>query len=289
MKLLHPAALLVTLCVGGFACSSKQIAPKPAPDGPAPVEPTPIEPAKPVEPAKAATAAELLARTTARYQTLRTYRDQGRCANRFTVAGTEFIDTKPFETAYERGGRVKFTFKHSRGPGMPAEMFYGVWSADGKSFDWARTSRKLKGAGADAKSAFLRPTQVSGAATTFVLPMLIEGIDLPVLLALEPAERLADATVDGQVCSVVKGVQKDGAVVTVWIDAALTIRKALIERVVEMKAAPSADPNAPKTTKTTVETTIITDRVQIDEVIPDWAFLPPTDAEINPQIGEPDR
>ena len=38
-----------------------------------------------------------------------------------------------------------------------------------------------------------------------------------------------------------------------------------IERVVEMKAAPSADPNAPKTNKTTVETTIITDRVQIDE------------------------
>jgi len=283
------SALLVIVCLCGFACSSKQNAHKPEPVGPAPVEPVEPAPVKPVEPARPATAAELLERTSAKYQSLRTYRDQGRCMNKFMVAGTEFIDTKPFETAYERGGRVKFTFKHSRGPGMPAEMFYGIWSPDGKKFDWARTSRKLKDSGVDAKTAFLRPTQVSGAATTFVLPMLIEGTDLPLLLALESAEFLADDTFDGQACRVVKGVQKDGAVVTVWIDGALAVRRAVIERVVEMRAAPSADPNAPKTNKTTVVTTIVADRVQFDAVIPDWAFAPPTDAELFPQIGEPDR
>lgn len=220
--------------------------------------------------------AERLAAVAAKYAAAKTYRDSGRCTSEFTAYNSPLKDTKPFTTSFERGGRFRFQFRHSKAPGMAPTELLTVWSADQKAFDWAWTIRKQAKAGETLQAALVRATNVSGGATRPTLPLLMADTGLTPLTQLENPAQVGTEVLAGEECVQIRGTQAGGQTITLSIDRSNIIRKVAIELLVD----PAAGPAKPDGTKSdvppyTVSTNIYIDRPRFDLVIPNWALEAP--------------
>jgi hypothetical protein len=227
--------------------------------------------------------ADFLRATAARYAAAKTYRDAGRCTNEFTNAGADFKDTKPFTTAFERGGRLRFQFFHARAPGGDPTDRFTLWSTDAGSFEWDWTMRTQRGNGGTLKEAMVRPTSVSGGATRVAFPILTPDSGLDPLINLENPVDLGREPVNGVDCRTIRGSLPNSETITLWIDADHLIRKAYIVQAPDPSLLPK-EPGKPAPLRATSEmrTTIMIDRPQLDVVIPAWAFDPPPAAPSAP-------
>ena len=93
------------------------------------------------------TAQDRLAASTSLYKSLTTYRDDGLLTEEMNVQGQQIKSEKPFNTAFERGGRFRWQFRHSTSPGAKPNQLFAIWSADGNSFEsiWTLNGQHQKG------------------------------------------------------------------------------------------------------------------------------------------------
>ena len=266
------SAISLISMILGVGCAGQQcVQATPADTGAVKAPDSPSSPSP--KPTQAPTAAELLERAVARYSAARTYRDAGRCVNRFvTFNDTEMTDTKSFTTAFDRSGKMQYQCQHSRVPGQDASQRFSLWSLDGATYGWAWTIRSQYETGKPAADVFARASRQSGTAAAIVLPLLIEGTGLTRLTALEGATLAGEEAVGDVACTKVSGKLPEGNPATLWIAADGTIWKGMLDQSI----APPTDGTTPAPTSLKrVVTTITLDRAQFDLVIPAWAFEPP--------------
>jgi hypothetical protein len=212
------------------------------------------------------------------YASARTYRDEGEVKSDINAGGTQISDTKPFATAFERDGRFRWQFTHSRVPGSkPTEKFV-VWSMDQKSFQSSWTLQKGAQTYDSLDMAMAGPTGVSGGSATAVIPLLRQDMRWGIRTTdlTEPVEK-GKEQVDGVECTRIEGKQFGGAAVTLWLDPSFAIRKIYTVQEIDPSKMPNA-PGGPKMDKFTTKTTI-TFKPILNEKIDDKLFEPPEKAK----------
>ncbi|MCC6678312.1 MAG: hypothetical protein IT436_14330 [Phycisphaerales bacterium] len=219
-----------------------------------------------------ASAAEVLKKCEARYAEAKTYEDSGEVTTEFTAAGRPVKDMKSFSTAFERGGRFLWQFRHSVQPGGKQDHRFVVWSADQKSFKSSWTLHNDLPKETDSiGSALAAPTGISGGATMAVMPLLLPDIGWggrP--SSLKGIAEQSPETIDGVRCSVITGQNAVGGAVTLWLDASLAIRR--IRTVQEIDPAKLRDGAAGEKF---VSTTTISITPVFDGDIADEKFVAP--------------
>lgn len=223
------------------------------------------------------TAQDRLAASTSLYKSLTTYRDDGLLIQEMNVQGQQIKSEQPFNTAFERGGRFRWQFRHSVSPGAKPNQLFAIWSADGNSFEsiWTLNGQHQKGQKLDMPLA--SATGISGGAATAIIPLLhIEkngstwGIMTTDLLKPEDD---GQEEVDKVKCWKISGKAKFGDTkVTLWIDGQGLIRKIYNETVVDPAKLPATAIPIPKIPAFTSYTTMILKPVINESKIDDSKF-----------------
>ena len=240
-----------------------------------PPKPSVTPESKPAEKASP-TVAERLAASAKVYASAKTYRDDGLVVSEMDVQGRTITSNLPFETAFERGGRFRWQFRHSATPGAAPDQRYTIWSADGESFNsfWTLTGAKKEDM--DISGAIAGPTGVSGGAATAIIPMLRVSpggsrwggrtTDIE-----DPADKGQEAT-DGVQCRKIEGTERfSNGKVTLWIDDAGLIRKIRQERTIDPSKLPKEamkgrEPGPKFSTVTTITIKPVINEAKIDDV-----------------------
>ncbi|MCY2982378.1 MAG: hypothetical protein NTY15_01935 [Planctomycetota bacterium] len=208
------------------------------------------------------TAQDRLAASTSLYKSIRTYCDNGLLTQEFSIQGRQIKNEMPFRTAFERGGRFRWQFRHSATPGAKPDQLFAIWSSDSKSFDsfWTLNSKRQTGQKLDTPLA--SATGISGGAATAIIPLL--QIDKDGSAWGMMTTDLLKPEVDGQEevdkvkCWKIKGKAKFGDTkISLWIDGEGLIRKIDTETVVDpSKISDAVSKNILKTPVFTTYTTI---------------------------------
>lgn len=224
------------------------------------------------------TAQDRLDAATNLYKSLKTYRDDGLLTQELVLPGQQIKSDKPFNTAFERGGRFRWQFRHSASPRAKPDQLFAIWSTDGKSFDSYWTLNQRKQAGQSLDMPLASATGISGGAATAIIPLLqIESSEsvwgLSTTDLLKP-EDIGQEEVDKVKCWKISGNAKFGDTkVTLWIDNQSLIRKIYNETVVDPSKLPAAAKKAaPNTPAFTSYTTIILNPVINETKIDDTKF-----------------
>ena len=224
------------------------------------------------------TAQDRLAASSSLYKSVRTYRDDGLLTQELSVQGRQIKSEMPFNTAFERGGRFRWQFRHSSSPGAKPDQLYAIWTTDKKSFDslWTLTGKLQTGQKLDMPLA--GATGISGGAATAIIPLLhidkdVSAWGLMTTDLLKPEDK-GQEEVDKVKCWKINGKAKFGDTkVTLWIDGDGLIRKIYNETVVDPAKLPAAASKAiPKTPTFTTYTTMIFKPVINEAKIDDSKF-----------------
>jgi hypothetical protein len=224
------------------------------------------------------TAQDRLAASTSLYKSIRTYRDNGLLTQELSVQGRQLKSEMPFNTAFERGGRFRWQFRHSATPGAKPDQLFAIWSSDSKTFDsfWTLNSKSQTGQKLDMPLA--SATGISGGAATAIIPLLHIEKDgsawgMMTTDLLKPEDQ-GQEDVDKVKCWKIHGKAKFGDTkVTLWIDGEGLIRKIYNETVVDPAKLPAAASKAiPKTPAFTTYTTMIFKPVVNEAKIDDSKF-----------------
>ena len=223
------------------------------------------------------TAQDRLAASTSLYKSVTTYRDDGLLTQEMNVQGQQIKSEKPFNTAFERGGRFRWQFRHSASPGAKPNQLFAIWSADGKSFEsiWTLNGKHQTGQKLDMPLA--SATGISSGATTAIIPLLHIDKNGPTLgimtTDLLKPEDAGQEEVDKVKCWKISGRAKVGDTkVTLWIDGQGLIRKIYNETVVDPAKLPATAIAIPKTPAFTSYTTMIFKPVINESKIDDSKF-----------------
>lgn len=228
----------------------------------------------PTEASKQMSAEERLAASAQLYKNVKTYRDEGILMQELNLQGRKLVSEKPFKTAFERGGRFRWQFRHSSVPGAKPDQLFVIWSADGKSFDskWTVTKKQQTGQSLDMPLA--SAAGISSGAATAIIPLLdvSSGKSALVILStdLVKPEDKGQEDIDKVACTKIAGEAKaGGAKVVLWIDDTGLIRKMTNEMTVDPAKLPAGANPIPKTPAFTSFTTImikpIINEVKIDD------------------------
>jgi hypothetical protein len=209
------------------------------------------------------TAQDRLAATTKLYKSVQTYRDDGLLTQELSVPGQRIKSEMPFNTAFERGGRFRWQFRHSAVPGAKPNQLFAIWSTDGRSFDsfWTLSGQRQTDQKLDMPLA--SATGISGGAATAIIPLLRIGKNgsawgLMTTDLLNPEDK-GQEEVDKVKCWKINGDAKFGDTkVTLWIDGEGLIRKIYNETVVDPAKLPAEAKLAiPKMPAFTTYTTMV--------------------------------
>lgn len=230
----------------------------------------------PARVSEATTPEQKLKACAALYASSKTYQDSG--AVETVLAGSN-RSKRPFSTVYERDGRFLWQYKDSRLPGGAPSHEYFVWSTDQKSFKSFWTLNGELSNHPTLAEAMAGPTGISGGSATLIIPLLTGKIQMKYLTTdvVEPQDAGTEK-VDGQMCSVIKGVYKlppmGDTKVTLWLDERMAIRKVETTKVIDPAQIEGSKGGKPFTAHTTITVTPV-----FDEKIDDKAFEPPPGAK----------
>ena len=224
------------------------------------------------------TAQDRLAASTSLYKSIRTYCDNGLLTQELSIEGRQIKSEMLFRTAFERGGRFRWQFRHSATPGAKPDQLFVIWSSDSKSFDssWTLNSKNQTGQKLDMPLA--SATGISGGAATAIIPLLHIDKDgsawgMMTTDLIQPEDD-GQEEVDKVKCWKINGKAKFGDTkVTLWIDGEGLIRKIYNETVVDPAKLPdSVRKNISKTPVFTTYTTMIFKPVINEAKIDDSKF-----------------
>lgn len=160
------------------------------------------------------------------YREAKSYRDEGTAvAMRDGVA----MNTLPFSTVFERGGRFKFEFHFARDPATgiasvnEPNVTCTVWSPDGKTFMFREVPGEPPFEDA-ASTQVARATGISWGTASMILPLLV-GCSAPIE-TLSDLKVAGSESIDGVECHMIAGATKlPGYTMTLWIDSAALIQR----------------------------------------------------------------
>jgi hypothetical protein len=217
---------------------------------------------------KALTAQQHLDACRKRYETAKTYRDEGTVESVINTGAQKLTESKPFATAFERAGRFHWQFEHSAMPGHKPDQKFIVWSDDQKSFktSWTLTGKNETFPSID--RAMAGPSGVSGGSATAVIPLLRPDMKVARDTALHAPEIAGTEKIDGVDCTMIRGKQTAlDAMIVLWLDPTHAIRKIKTNLDVD----PAKIPGGGGSSKFSSET-VITIRPVFDEKIEDKYF-----------------
>lgn len=219
-------------------------------------------------------AADKLKACEARYAEMKTYEDSGEVKIEFKTS-RPFSDTRPFKTAFQRGGGFHWQFESSAMPGRkPRDIRYAVWSADQKSFQSWWTIGEGVEKHETIGGAMAGPTGVSGGSATAIVPLLLPDIELNGRTTrLEDAVEKAGEKVDGVQCSVISGTDGMGSAVTVWLDPELVIRQIVSVQEIDPKEVDGGPSVRNRSVEKFTTITTITIKPVVNEEIPAERFV----------------
>lgn len=223
-------------------------------------------------------AQDRLAASARLYKNVRTYRDDGLLTQELSIQGRKIKSEMPFNTAFERGGRFRWQFRHSATPGAKPDQLFAIWSPDGKLFDssWTLTSHRQSGQKLDMPLA--SATGISGGAATAIIPLLHIDKDgsawgLITTDLLMPENKGQEEVNEVKCWKIIGKARVGDTKVTLWIDGEGLIRKIYNETVVDPSKVPaSASKAIPKMPAFTVYTTMIFKPVVNEANIDDSKF-----------------
>lgn len=229
---------------------------------------------------KAMTAAERLAACAKVYAEAKTYWDEGMITTEMDVSGQMGESPMPFATAFERGGRFRWQFRHGSAADDEPTKRFTIWSVDGKTFNqfWTLDGKLEKTK--DLSMPLAGATGISRGGALVVIPMLGVGTQ-PLMWGgkstdiVNPKETGKEA-VDGVECWKIEGKQKiSNFEVSIWIDAEGLIRKRRDVMVVDPAAIPDARRNGRPAIPKFTSTTTISIKPHVNEAkIEDAKFAP---------------
>jgi hypothetical protein len=190
-------------------------------------------------------AQDRLAASSRLYKSVRTYRDDGMLIQELSVQGRQIKSEKPFKTAFERGGRFRWQFRHSATPGAKPDQLFAIWSTDSKSFDFYWTVTRKGQTGQKLGMPLVSATGISSGAATAIIPLLNIDKDGPTLRLmttdlLEP-ENKGQEEIEKIQCWKISGKAKFGDTkVTLWLDGEGLIRKIFNETIVDPAKLPAS-------------------------------------------------
>ena len=224
------------------------------------------------------TVQDRLAASVSLYESVQTYRDDGFLTQEFNIKGLKVKNEMLFNTAFERGGRFRWHFRHSASPGAKPNQLFAIWSTDSRSFDSSWTLNSMRQTGQKLDMPLASATGISSGAATAIIPLL--RIDEngsfwgTMTTDLLRPEDNGQEEVNKVKCWKIKGEAKFGDTkVTLWIDSEGLIHKIYNETIVDPTKLPVEFNKAiPKTPVFTTYTTIILKPVINEMKIDDSKF-----------------
>lgn len=228
----------------------------------------------------ALSAKELLAASERAYKELRTYRDSS-TLTQVLEQTPPITTTQSFETAFERGVRVRWQLWHGFEPGDPPSQRLTVWSMDGRKFSYYSTS-SLRAGDDRALSGALNGTRSIGSLGPGVVGA--SRLILPLLDTTDPSAQVESIlgafwfsvqdggheTIDGVDCRKVVVYRSVGGETTAyfWFGPDLLLRRVRQEvTVVPTREDSSSTYRRPYLSKTTVDIRPVANEEHIDDAL----------------------